>query len=341
MLRPLTATAFIGSNRGMRSSRRKGSSRGKPATASSRSTNSASPLRGIIPPMITPLSGRDKLDVAGLDHLVERLIAGGVSGLFVLGTTGEAPSLSYRLRRELIKRTCKLVRRRVPVLVGITDTAFEESVALARFAAEAGANAVVASAPYYFPAGQPELTHYVRQLASEMPLPLYLYNMPSMTKVSFELDTVRHALELPGVAGIKDSSGDMIYFHRLVELARQRPDWSVFMGPEELTPQAVLFGGHGGVNGGANLHPRLYVQLYEAAAAQDLPRVRKLHADVMRLAGAVYTVGRHRSALIKGLKCALNLLGVCDDALAEPFERFHRPERETLRQRLVELGLLD
>ena len=298
------------------------------------------PLRGIIPPMITPLSGRDKLDVAGLERLVERLIEGGVSGLFILGTTGEAPSLSYRLRRELIKRTCKLVRRRVPVLVGITDTAFEESIGLARFAAEAGAHAVVASAPYYFPAGQPELTHYVGQLASEMPLPLYLYNMPSMTKVSFELDTVRHALDLPGIAGIKDSSGDMIYFHRLLELARQRADWSVFMGPEELTPQAVLFGGHGGVNGGANLHPRLYVQLYQAAVARDLPRVRELHADVMRLAGAVYTVGRHRSALIKGLKCALNLLGVCDDALAEPFERFHRPERETLRQRLVELGLL-
>ncbi|MDB4662760.1 dihydrodipicolinate synthase family protein, partial [Verrucomicrobiales bacterium] len=86
---------------------------------------------GIVPPMITPLTERDTLDVAGLERLVERLVDGGVSGIFILGTTGEAPSLSYRLRRELIQRTCDLVKGRVPVLVGITDTSLVESAALA------------------------------------------------------------------------------------------------------------------------------------------------------------------------------------------------------------------
>lgn len=298
------------------------------------------PLRGIIPPLVTPLSGRDTLDVAGLERLVEHLITGGVHGLFILGTTGEAPSLSYRLRRELIERTCQLVKGRIPVLVGITDTAFVESVNLARYSADQGVSAVVTAPPYYFPAAPPELQQYIEDLVAEMPLPMFLYNMPGLTKVSFDIDLVRRALDMPGICGVKDSSCDMIYFHRLIEVARQRPEWSILVGPEELTAEAVLLGGHGGINGGANLHPSLYVKMYEAAAAQDLPLTRQLHAKVMRLAGSIYTVGRHKSAIIKGIKCGLSLLGICDDQMAEPFQRFREPEREMIRERLSALGLI-
>src|SRR6056297_339799 len=126
---------------------------------------------GIIPPMITPLTERDTLDVDGLERLVDRLIDGGVSGIFALGTTGEAPSLSYRLRREVVERTCKIVDGRVPVLVGVTDTSLVESANLARRSADLGADAVVTSAPFYFPAGQPELKEYIEQLLPEIPLP--------------------------------------------------------------------------------------------------------------------------------------------------------------------------
>src|SRR5947209_4451137 len=108
---------------------------------------SSSTWRGIIPPMVTPLRDRDALDVAGLERLVEHLLAGGVHGIFILGSTGEGPSLSHRLRQELIQRTCRLVAGRAPVMVGITDPAFVESVNLARAAAEAGAQALVLSAP--------------------------------------------------------------------------------------------------------------------------------------------------------------------------------------------------
>src|SRR3954447_26719101 len=95
----------------------------------------ARPLCGIITPMITPLSDRDALDVAGLERLIEHIVGGGVNGLFILGTSGEAPGLSYRLRRELVERTCRQVRGRLPVLVGITDTSFVEALSLAELAA--------------------------------------------------------------------------------------------------------------------------------------------------------------------------------------------------------------
>src|SRR6185369_5383821 len=140
-------------------------------------------LSGIVPPLVTPLKDRDELDQAGLERLIEHVVGGGVHGLFILGTTGEAPSLSYRLRREFIGRVCQLTQGRVPVLVGITDTSFVESVALARHAADAGAMAVVLSTPYYFPAGQTDLLSYIRNIVAELPLPLVLYNMPSLTKV--------------------------------------------------------------------------------------------------------------------------------------------------------------
>jgi dihydrodipicolinate synthase/N-acetylneuraminate lyase len=298
-------------------------------------------LQGIVPPMVTPLRARDDLDVPGLEKLVEHILEGGVSGLFILGTTGEGPSLSYRLRREVIQRVCKQVNRRVPVLVSVTDTAFTESVALARYAAEQGTDALVVAPPYYMPEAQPELLEYLDHLVPELPLPLYLYNMPSLTKVTFELDTLRSAMDNPRIAGLKDSSGSMDYFCRAVQLAKHRPDWPVLIGPEEQLAQATLAGGHGGVNGGANIFPRLYVQLFKAARAGDKKRTGELHEKVMRISDGLYKIGRHSSAIIKGIKCTLSVLGICNDFMAEPFHRFRSSERARVEERVRELLLLN
>ncbi len=296
------------------------------------------PLRGIIPPMVTPLSGRDSLDVAGTERLVDHLLAGGVHGIFILGTTGEAPSLSYRLRRELISQVCRQVAGRVPVLVGVTDTSYAESVQLATYSAEAGAQAVVLSAPYYFPAGQPELLEYIQDIAVDLPLPVFLYNMPTHTKITFDPQTVQAALQIPNVVGLKDSSAQMIYFHKIRAICAERPDFSLLVGPEELLGESVLFGAHGGVCGGANLFPKLYVDLYDAAVAQDIEKVLELHAQVIRIGRTIYSVGQHGSAFIKGLKCALSCVGVCDDYMAEPFQRFRPEHREQIEGYLAELG---
>jgi 4-hydroxy-tetrahydrodipicolinate synthase len=287
--------------------------------------------------MVTPMRGRDELDVSGLERLVERILAGGSSGLFVLGTTGEGPSLSYRLRREVVERVCRLVRQRVPVLVGITDTAFVESLNLARFAADAGADALVAAPPYYLPGGQPELREYLAHLVTELTLPLFLYNMPALTKVPYELDTLRYALDQPRIVGVKDSSGDMDYFRNAVALSKERPDWSTLVGPEEHLMEATRSGGSGGVNGGANVFPSLYVALFHACRAGDAHRAEQLHHEVLRVSSSLYHIGRHPSAFIKGIKCALACLDVCDDFMAEPFHRFRADERALVKTRLAEL----
>jgi 4-hydroxy-tetrahydrodipicolinate synthase len=296
------------------------------------------PLTGIIPPMITPLRGRDELDAAGLEKLVEHILAGGVSGIFILGTTGEGPGLSYRLRRELIERVCRQNKNRVPILVGITDTAFVESVNLARAAADSGADAVVAAPPYYLPEAQPELQEYLDHLLPELPLPLYLYNMPSLTKVHIELETVRWAMDNPRIIGLKDSSGDLNYFKAAAELVKKnRPDWPLLIGPEEKLFDALQLGGNGGVSGGANLFPKLYVKLVEAYRAGNPARARELQTQIQRVSDSFYHIGKYSSSIIKGIKCALACLGVCDDFMAEPFHRFRASERELVKARLTEI----
>jgi dihydrodipicolinate synthase/N-acetylneuraminate lyase len=294
-------------------------------------------LEGIVPPMVTPLTDRDTLDVAGLERLIEHILAGGVSGLFLLGTTGEAPDLSYRLRYELLERACKQVKGRVPVLVGITDTSFVESVRMSKVAADCGADGLVLAPPYYFPAGQPELLEYIERLVQQLPLPLFLYNMPSHTKVFFEPSTVQAASQLKQIRGLKDSSGNMVYFHKLRLMFEKRNDFTLLVGPEELLAETVLLGGHGGVCGGANLYPKLFVDLYKAAKAGDLATVRKLHRKVIHISSTLYSVGRFSSSFVKGLKCALSIKGICDDYLTDPFHKFKAPEREIVKKYLADI----
>jgi len=285
------------------------------------------PLCGIIPPMITPLKAQDALDPGALERVIEHLLAGGVHGLFALGTTGEGPGLSDRLRREVAERTCRQVAGRVPVLVSIIHGAFVESVNLGRHAADCGAAAVVVCPPYAMRAVQADLRDYLGHIAAASPLPVFLYHVPPLTKTAFELDTVDWAIDQPRIVGMKDSSGDLAYFGKVCGLLARRPEWTLLAGPEELLPETIGLGGHGGVCGGANIFPRLYVSLYEAIRDRNLPQVRELQAKVLEVAEGLYRWGNHPATGIKAIKCAVSCLGLCDDLMAEPFVRLAASER--------------
>lgn len=296
-------------------------------------------IKGIIPPVITPLQSQHELDTEGLVRLLEHILSGGVHGLFILGTTGEGPSLSYDLRYEVTERVCSQVDGRVPVLVGITDTSFTESIQLSRKAAEAGANAVVAAPPYYFSTNQSELINYFRSLADESPLPLFLYNMPSHTKIHFDPETVRILAGHANIAGFKDSSGDLIYFQKVVQFLKEKSNFSLVVGPEEMLMQTMLSGGHGGVNGGANMFPKLYVAMYEAALEKDFKRMYSLQKKILQISSSLYTVGNSPAKYLQGLKCALSLMGICNDTLALPYRSFGDKERKAVEKSLKNLDL--
>ena len=296
-------------------------------------------FQGIIPPMVTPLKKCNTLDRDGMVLLIDHILAGGVHGLFLLGTTGEAPSLSHRLRKEIIHRALDQIQERIPVLVGITDTSFDESINLAEYAAEKGASAVVLAPPYYFPASQLELLEYLEHLVPRLPIPLFLYNMPTHTKLFFKPATVKAASKIPGIIGLKDSSANMVYFHQLQQLFKNQDDFRLFVGTEELLGETLVLGGHGGVCGGANLIPELYVELYETSIEGGFEKMAILHERIMQISTTIYSVGKYKSSYLKGLKCSLALMGIYDDFMAEPFHRFRVSERDVIRRYLIGLGL--
>jgi dihydrodipicolinate synthase/N-acetylneuraminate lyase len=297
------------------------------STAPAATTANRPRFHGIVPPLATPLVDRDTLDVGGLERLIEHVLAGGVHGLFVLGTTGEGPMLSPAVRRAVIERTLRQVGARAPVLVGITDTVLSDSLDLARFAAEQGAAAVVAAPPYYFPAGQEPLERWARAVAAGVPLPLVIYNMPEMVKVVLEADTVRRLADLPGIVGIKDSGGDLEVFADYARVVRDvRPDWTLLIGPEETLPQAHALGGHGGVCGGANVAPDVFVGLQTALEAGDESRAAALHKRVLTI-GRLYGVSTQPGRVVVGVKAALREFGICGDAAAGWFELLNAEQR--------------
>lgn len=289
--------------------------------------------------MATPLAARDRLDVPGLEKLIEHILAAGVHGLFILGTTGEGPALSYKLRAELMTRVCQQVAARVPVLVAITDPAYVEALNMAETAARAGAAAAVMAPPFYYPFSQDDLLRMYESLARESALPLYLYNQPALTKVKIDPATVVRAVEIPNVLGVKDSSGQIAYLQEVVARVAHRPNFSVLVGPEHLLAQALQCGAHGGVPGGANLFPALPVELYRAFIDGRQDDVQAAQASLIA-AGAPIWDGDTASSRLRRLKCALSLLGLCSELPAWPWDPSPARERQRLEDHLRKLGLL-
>ena len=272
-------------------------------------------LHGIVVPMVTPLNSDGTLDFKAAEKLVEHLISGGVHGIFSLGTTGESQSLSAQQRADFVTFVGQKIAGRVPYIVGVSDTSVADSVALAKVAQAAGACGVVATPPYYFAPSQNDMVNWFTALADASPLPVYLYNMPSHVKVNIAPETAAKLAKHPNIKGLKDSSHNMTYFQTLSYLTRDDEDFVLFVGPEEQTAQAVLLGGAGGVNGGANMFPELYVKSYNAAVAGDIETVKICQKAILHISTAIYNVDGY----LPGLKGALELLGICGRTLALPY----------------------
>ena len=269
--------------------------------------------------MVTPISDHESLDHPGIDQLVDHLIEGGVAGIFLLGTCGEGPALSFRMQCELVDRVCEQVDRRLPVLVGVSSPSIHDSVGLAEHAADCGASAVVSTLPYYFPIGPRQQSDHLKRLAERSPLPLIVYNMPSCVHADITPEMLRDLTGEPNIAGFKDSSGDMTRFAEFCQISiDERPNWCRLVGPEHLLTEAIALGGTGGVNGGSNVCPSLFTALYEAATGSDeaaLNRLQKQAHVLARLYGDPCTV----SSVICGLKMALRLMDICSHTTTELF----------------------
>jgi 4-hydroxy-tetrahydrodipicolinate synthase len=296
------------------------------------------PLKGIIPPMITPLKSNDELDSAGVERLIEHIMEGGVHGLFLLGTNGEGPSLSYRLKKEFVKLSCEIVKGRIPVLVGITDSSFSGAMDMAEYSKSVGADSVVVAPPFYFPANEAEMINYVEKLAAATPLPFVLYNMPMHTKINLTIPTILRAREL-GCIGVKDSSGDMANLYMLIDAFKEYPEFAVFAGTELYLPDAVMGGAHGAVAGGANVFPKLFVELYHASLVHDHEKITSLRNQIIWLCNTLYVVSPSAARITISFKTALSIMGICSDEMALPLRKLEGADREKIAAYLKEMRI--
>lgn len=286
--------------------------------------------------MITPLKSNDELDRKGVEQLIEHILGGGVHGLFLLGTNGEGPSLSYRIRKEFLKLSCEIINKRVPVLVGVTDASFSGAMEMAEYSKSVGVDSVVVAPPFYFPATEAEMINYVEHFAASVPLPFVLYNMPMHTKINLTIPTIRRAKEL-GCIGIKDSSGDMANLYNLIDAFRDDQEFAVFAGTELYTTDAVLAGAHGSVAGGANVFPELFVNLYNAAVNKDLELIAKLKDQVIWLCNTMYQVAPSAARITISFKTALEIMGICSDEMALPLRKLEGEDKAKIAAYLKQM----
>ena len=295
-------------------------------------------FEGVITPMVTPLINRENIDFKGLEKLLDHLINGGVSGVFLMGTTGEGTSISPRMRKELIKYSVEYVKGRVPVFVSIADGCIEESLNMARYAKECGASYLVSALPFYLGLTQTEIIDYYTTIADNVPLPLFLYNIPAQTKLMTSVEAVKTLAKHPNIIGMKDSSGNGTYFNTLLaEVKAEHPDFTILVGPDEMLASTMALGGNGGVNSGSNLFPELYVNLFKACKAKDTERTLKLQKLVMKVSTGVYSVDKSSVSFLKGLKAALFTEGLITDYICEPLQKVNGTDLETIRKNVAEL----
>jgi dihydrodipicolinate synthase/N-acetylneuraminate lyase len=233
-------------------------------------------LSGVFAAAVTPnRPGTLEVDYSGLLDLLDFLAAGGVTGVCLMGSTGEFANYSFEDRQRAVYLGSK--RTRVPLIVGVGSTTLEGCLHLAQEAVFAGADALLLMPPYFFPYQQPEIEAFYREFAREAAsvVPVMLYNIPQFSS-GISIETAGRLLETGLFAGIKDSSGDWSYFEELLALKRQR-DFVLFAGNDRIAGRAITAGANGVLSGCACAIPELLVGLARAAASGDHVRTETLN----------------------------------------------------------------
>lgn len=275
---------------------------------------------GAITALVTPFRDGD-LDRAALRALAEWQILSGVDGLAVCSVTGEGPALSQRERGEVIDLSVRSAGGRVPVIAATGTNSTESTIALTREAEALGAAAALVTVPYYSKPGQKGIVHHFEQLASASGLPVIIDNAPALTASDLSVETLDRLAAIPGILGIRDATGDIARFAGLSPFLRQR--FRFFSGHDPSALAFTIAGGDGMISPGANVLPRLFTSMQQAARAGNLSAALSLQDRLLPLISVLGPEGdpariKHALGLIRGLEVELRLPLVA----AEPETRF-------------------
>ena len=227
-------------------------------------------LKGVIPPVITPLDEDGNVDEDAVGRLIDFQLHSGVSGIFIMGSSGEGPWLDATQRESLLRASVQAIDGRVPLLAGAMEPVASRVRERLPRLRELGADAAVVATPYYFQADEAVQRAHFDAVAADSPLPIVLYNIPNMTHNVLAPGAARQALRHESVIGIKDSGGDPALFAELLDMRETRPEFQVLQGSEAQSAWALREGADGLVPGIANLVPGPFCRLYENAQDDSL-----------------------------------------------------------------------
>ena len=278
---------------------------------------------GVVPALVTPLTRDGELMEDGLRTLIDYVIAGGVHGVFVLGSSGEIYGLDQAQKRRVLEITTEQVSGRVAVYAGASEITTRDCVRTAKLAAEiGGVDALSVLTPYFMTPTQPELVEHYRTIAAATDLPLVLYNNPGRTQVPITVASAVELSQVDTIVGIKDSSGD---FTLSTDYIRETPDdFAVLLGRDTLIYAGLCHGAAGAIASTGNIVPRLIVGIYDAFRAGDNARALELQGALTPLRNLV-DVATFPVVLKEGLRIAGIDAGYCL-APARDLDERHRAE---------------
>jgi 4-hydroxy-tetrahydrodipicolinate synthase len=295
--------------------------------------------RGVVVPMVTPVTAQGDLDEASARRVIDHLLQGGVNGIFVVGTTGEAASAPRAMRLKLVELTVQHVGGRALVYAGINDNCLADSVEAANRYFGAGVDAVVSLLPSYYPIEPPQMLAYFTALLERVSGPLVLYNIPQTTRLSIPIEVIEKLVGHPRLVGFKDSEKDEKRLANLLARLGGRDDFSIFVGLGGFMAEGLRLGAAGATPGIGNLLPKACQHLYEGVLANAADKFARAQKQIME-GSALYQRGRSFGQMLSALKTAMNLRGLCGPDMLPPLMKVDAAEREQLRQEMVRLGIL-
>jgi len=289
-------------------------------------------FKGIFPALVTPFTEDDQVDEEAFRALIRHLLPD-VNGVVPVGTTGEFVYLTEAEKRLVIDIAVDEVGGRAPVVAGTGCASTRDTVALTRYAKEAGATAALVVAPFYLkPTFNEVYEHY--QAVNEIGLPIILYNIPQCAGTHYKWWTAEGMAYLDNVVGIKDSSGDMPFLMALFEKVKGKI--GIFCGHDEIVMAALAAGADGAILASANLIPDLWQKIYAAVKEGDLATAQDWQARIQKLVRIVV-----RKGSTQAVKEGLRMMGLDMGDSRHPIMpggAFEREDREELRIQLENLG---
>ncbi|MEM0053382.1 MAG: dihydrodipicolinate synthase family protein [Nitrososphaeria archaeon] len=287
-------------------------------------------FEGIITPLITPFK-EDRVYKEGLKELINFQVEKNVNGLFICGTYGSGPAMTLEERKKVAEIIVEQVKNKMDTIVNVSSSCIEASLELAKHSEDIGAHAIATTAPFYYLYEEESIISFFKQLLSRVNIPVFAYDYPERVGMVIHSELL-NKLAKEGVAGIKDSSFNMIKFYESISMMEKK-DFIFLIGTEELMLPAMMAGAKGCVPGLSNIYPEIMIEFYKLIKDRKFQEAAIKQIEVVRLTKILHPTMNACYEILK-------LRGIDVGQPKKPFKRLSKEEIDALKEKLIKLNLI-